>query len=34
MVTSSVREEELAGMTARKVVALEILYRTMDEKAS
>jgi hypothetical protein len=34
VVTSSLREDELTGVAARKVVALEILYRTMDEKAS
>jgi hypothetical protein len=32
--TSSLREEKLTDMTARKVVALEILYRKVGNKAS
>ena len=34
MVTSPIREEELTRVTARKVVALEILCRTMNNRAS
>ena len=34
MVTLSLREEELTNVTGRKVVALEILYRAMNNKVS